>query len=94
MAEACLLYSERYSTPKEDTMGKTFYIYSAEERKMFKAKAQFPEQAILSYIKHLYASDPEELSRVLKDVRTSIAINSWAQDFGLVVTSEEDTILL
>lgn len=75
-------------------MDKTFYIYSAEERKMFKTKASSPEEAVLSYIKHLYASDPEELSKVLKDVRTSIAINSWAQDFGLVVTCEEDTILL
>ena len=75
-------------------MDKTFYIYSAEERKMFKVKAQFPEQAILMYIRHLYSSDLEELSRVLKDVRTSKALNNWAQDFGLVVTCEEDTILL
>ena len=75
-------------------MDKTFYIYSAEERKMFKARASSPEEAVLSYIKHLYASDPEELSKVLKDVKTSETINSWAQDFGLVVTNEEDTTLL
>jgi len=70
--------------------GKTFHIYSTEERKMFRTKALTAEEAILNYIKHLYANDPEELSNVLKDVRTNEAISDWAQDFGLVVTDEED----
>lgn len=68
---------------------KTFYIYSAETREILKVEAISVEAAILAYIRREYSSDPEELQEILNElVGHPVAINNWANDFGLFVTDE------